>query len=260
MNKYERINYLISELLEEDTRYKHVEIPENYDNKVRLLRSLMNIREPKVLSKKFVEIQDQFLQEQVREKGIVKLEDIETILTNDKISIYQGDITRLQVDAIVNAANSQLLGCFVPCHGCIDNIIHFCSGLQLREECNQIMKKQGNPEETGRAKITSAYNLPSKYVIHTVGPIVYDNITAKLESDLESCYKSILRCAVENNIRSLAFCCISTGEFHFPNKRAAEIAISTVEEFLKENEDKFDRIIFNVFKDIDDKIYRNLLR
>lgn len=259
MNKYERINYLINELLNEDARYKDIEIPEDYDNKVRLLRSLMNIREPKVLSKKFVEIQDQFLQDQVKEKGIVKLEDIKTILTNDKISIYQGDITRLQVDAIVNAANSQLLGCFVPCHGCIDNIIHFCSGLQLREECNKIMKKQGHPEETGRAKITSAYNLPSKYVIHTVGPIVYDNLTVKLESDLESCYKSILKCAVENNIRSLAFCCISTGEFHFPNKRAAEIAISTVEEFLKENEDKFDRIIFNVFKDVDDKIYRNLL-
>lgn len=168
--------------------------------------------------------------------------------------IKQGDITRLQVDAIVNAANSQLLGYFVPCHGCIDNIIHFYSGLQLREECNQIMKKQGYLEETGKAKITLAYNLPSKYVIHTVGPIVYDNVTVKLESDLESCYKSILKCTVENNIRSLDFCCISTGEFHFHNKRAAEIAINTVKEFLKRNEDKFDRIIFNVFKDIDDKI------
>lgn len=259
MNKDDKLNYLINELLKEEVRYKEVEIPQDYDNKVELLRSLMNIREPKILSKEFLEIQDEFLQEQVKKKGIVKLEHITCIPNNNKISIYQGDITRLQVDAIVNAANSKLLGCFVPCHGCIDNIIHFCSGLQLREECNQIMKKQGHKEETGKAKITSAYNLPSNYIIHTVGPIVYDNLTTKLENDLESCYKYILKCAVENNIRSLAFCCISTGEFKFPNKRAAEIAISTVREFLKLNEDKFDRIIFNVFKDIDDKIYRELL-
>ncbi|MPM54150.1 Protein-ADP-ribose hydrolase [bioreactor metagenome] len=259
MNKDERLNYIIDELINENVRYKNIEIPKEYDNKVKLLRSLMNIREPKALSKEFLEIQDVFLKERAKERGVVKLSDIESIPTNDKISIYQGDITRLQVDAIVNAANSQLLGCFVPCHGCIDNIIHFCSGLQLREECNQLMKKQGHPEETGKAKITSAYNLPSKYVIHTVGPIVYDKLTSKLESDLESCYKSILECAVENNIRSLAFCCISTGEFHFPNRRAAEIAVSTVREFLKANEDKFDRIIFNVFKDIDEDIYKQLL-
>ena len=259
MNKDKRLDYLINELIKENIRYKDIEIPKEYDNKVKLLRSLMNVREPKTLSKKFLEIQDQFLQEQAKEKGIVKLTDIDTIPTNNRISIYQGDITRLEVDAIVNAANSQLLGCFVPCHGCIDNMIHFCSGLQLRNECNEIMKKQGHLEETGGAKITSAYNLPSKYIIHTVGPIVYDSLTTKLENDLKSCYKSILKCAVKNNIRSIAFCCISTGEFHFPNRRAAEIAISTVEEFLKVNEDKFDRIIFNVFKDIDYEIYNELL-
>ena len=259
MNKDKRLDYLINELIKENIRYKDIEIPKEYDNKVKLLRSLMNVRKPKTLSKEFLEIQDQFLQEQAKEKGIVKLTDIDTIPTNDKISIYKGDITRLEVDAIVNAANSQLLGCFVPCHVCIDNIIHFCSGLQLRNECNEIMKKQGHLEETGSAKITSAYNLPSKYIIHTVGPIVYDSLTAKLENDLKSCYKSILKCAVENNIRSIAFCCISTGEFHFPNRRAAEIAISTVKEFLKVNEDKFDRIIFNVFKDIDYEIYKQLL-
>ena len=259
MNKDKRLDYLINELIKENIRYKDIEIPKEYDNKVKLLRSLMNVRKPKTLSKEFLEIQDQFLQEQAKEKGIVKLTDIDTIPTNNRISIYQGDITRLEVDAIVNAANSQLLGCFVPCHGCIDNMIHFCSGLQLRNECNEIMKKQGHLEETGGAKITSAYNLPSKYIIHTVGPIVYDSLTTKLENDLKSCYKSILKCAVKNNIRSIAFCCISTGEFHFPNRRAAEIAISTVEEFLKVNEDKFDRIIFNVFKDIDYEIYNELL-
>ena len=160
MNNDERLNYLIDELIKENIRYKNIEIPKEYDNKVKLLRSLMNVREPKSLSKEFLEIQDIFLQEQVKKKGVVKLSDIDTIPTNDKISIYQGDITRLEVEAIVNAANSQLLGCFVPCHGCIDNIIHFCSGLQLRNECNEIMKKQGHLEETGSAKITSAYNLP----------------------------------------------------------------------------------------------------
>ena len=254
-----KIDYLINELIKENIKYKGIEIPKNYDDKVILLRSLMNVREPKVASKKFLEVQDAFLQEQAKEKGIVKLEDIDTIPNNNIISIYQGDITRLEVDAIVNAANSQLLGCFVPCHGCIDNMIHFCSGLQLRNECNEIMKKQGHLEESGGAKITSAYNLPSKYIIYTVGPIVYDSPTTKLENDLKSCYKSILKCAVKNNIRSIAFCCISTGEFHFPNRRAAEIAISTVDEFLKVNEDKFDRIIFNVFKDIDYEIYNELL-
>lgn len=259
MNNNERVDYLINELIKENIKYKNIEIPRGYDSKVKLLRSLMNVRQPKTLSKEFLEIQDEFLKGQAKEKGIVKLSEIDTIPANDKISIYQGDITRLQVDAIVNAANSQLLGCFVPCHGCIDNIIHFCSGLQLRNECNEIMKKQNHLEETGSAKITSAYNLPSKYIIHTVGPIVYDSLTAKLENDLESCYKSILKCAIENNIRSIAFCCISTGEFHFPNRRAAEIAISTVNEFLKVNEDKFDRIIFNVFKDIDYEIYKQLL-
>ena len=259
MNKEEKINYLINTLINEDSKYKNIKIPIDYNDKVNLLRSLMNVREPKRISEEFLKVQDEFLKEQAIEKGIVTLEDIETIPSNNKISIYQGDITRLKVDGIVNAANSQLLGCFVPCHGCIDNIIHFCAGLQLRDECNEIMKKQSHPEETGKAKITSAYNLPSKYVIHTVGPIVYGDLTTKLEMDLESCYKSILECAVENNIRSLAFCCISTGEFNFPNIRAAEIAISTVNEFLKVNEDKFDRIIFNVFKDIDYDIYKKLL-
>lgn len=268
MNRDQKLNYLINTLINEKDKYKDLEIPTNYNNKVNLLRSLMNVRMPGKISEEFLEIQDEFLKEQAKEKGIVRLEDIKTIRKeypsttipfSDKISLWQGDITRLEVDGIVNAANSQLLGCFIPCHGCIDNIIHFCAGVGLREECDEIMKKQGHNEETGKAKVTSAYNLPSKYVIHTVGPIVYGELTKSLEKDLQSCYNSCLDSAIKNNIRSIAFCCISTGEFHFPNQRAAEIAVSTVSEFMKENSDKFDRIIFNVFKDIDKEIYETLL-
>ena len=176
----------------------------------------------------------------------------------DKISIWQGDITSLEIDAIVNAANSQMLGCFEPCHGCIDNAIHSTAGIQLRDECYEIMKQQGHEEETGMAKITKAYNLPCKYVIHTVGPIVRSELTKELEEDLRSCYWSCLEFAVKNKVRTIAFCCISTGEFHFPNDKAAEIAMKTVIQFLKENESKIDKVIFNVFKEIDNKIYRVL--
>ncbi len=269
MNKEEKLNYLIDVLINESDEYKNVEIPTNFQDKVSLLRSLMNIRMPRKVSYEFLEVQNQFLKEQAKEKGIVKLEDIKTLKEDnpnsnlsfaDKISLWQGDITRLQVDAIVNAGNSKLLGCFVPCHGCIDNIIHFCAGVELREECNEIMKKQGHDEETGKAKITDAYNLPSKKVIHTVGPIVYGDLTKELEEDLMNCYKSCLEIALENNIHSIAFCCISTGEFRFPNERAAQIAIETVINFINENDYEFDRIIFNVFKNIDKEIYETLLK
>ncbi|AIY82832.1 MAG: protein-ADP-ribose hydrolase [Clostridium baratii] len=269
MNKEEKLDYLIDVLISESNEYKITEMPKNIKDKVNLLRSLMNLRMPKKISDEFLEIQNQFLKEQTKEKGIVKLDDIKTIKEEysntklpfaNKISLWQGDITRLKVDAIVNAGNSKLLGCFVPCHGCIDNIIHFCAGVQLREECNEIMKKQGHDEKTGKAKITDAYNLPSKKVIHTVGPIVYGNLTKELEEDLSNCYKSCLEIALENNIRSIAFCCISTGEFRFPNKRAAQIAIETVINFINENDYEFDRIIFNVFKDIDRDIYETLLK
>ncbi|MGL5314906.1 MAG: protein-ADP-ribose hydrolase [Peptostreptococcaceae bacterium] len=268
MNNEQKLDYLIDMLLTENIKYKKLEIPIDYNEKISLLRSLMNVRMPGMINNEFLEIQKQFLQEYIRNKGIVKLENIKTIKEEyenttvsfgGKLSLWQGDITRLEVDGIVNAANSKLLGCFIPCHGCIDNIIHFLSGIELREECNKIMNTQGHDEETGKAKITSAYNLPSKYVIHTVGPIVYDKLTNNLEKDLESCYKSCLEIAIKNNIRSIAFCCISTGEFHFPNERAAEIAVSTVNNFMKDNSDKFDRIIFNVFKDVDKKIYERLL-
>ncbi|MDS0524303.1 protein-ADP-ribose hydrolase [Clostridium sp. SHJSY1] len=268
MNQSERLLYLINELVKEDNRYKDLEIPDSYSEQARLFRSLMNMRMPKKISGNFIRVQDEFLSNVIKVKGIVSLEDVPTIdeefptsslQFKNKISICQGDITRLKVDAIVNAANSQMLGCFAPCHGCIDNAIHSASGIQLRDECYEIMKQQGHEEETGTAKITKAYNLPCKHVIHTVGPIVRIELTKELEDNLRSCYRSCLECAVQNEIRTIAFCCISTGEFHFPNERAAKIAMETVIEFLKENGSKIDRVIFNVFKDFDKNIYKNLV-
>lgn len=266
MNQSERLLFLINELKNENYRYKDLEIPDSYLEQTRLLRSLMNVRIPKEISEEFLKVQDEFLSKEVIQKGIVKLTDIPTVAEEfpssslpfkEKISIWQGDITRLEVDAIVNAANSQMLGCFAPCHGCIDNAIHSAAGIQLREECFHIMKEQGHEEKTGIAKITNAYNLLCKHVIHTVGPIVRFGLTKELEDDLRSCYRSCLEYAVKNEVRTIAFCCISTGEYHFPNDKAAEIAIETVIQFLSENGAKVDRIIFNVFKDLDDRIYRN---
>ncbi|MDF2883993.1 MAG: macro domain protein [Clostridiaceae bacterium] len=268
MNQSERVHYLINKLKNEDDRYKELEVPDSYLEQTRLLRSLMNVRRPTEINEEFLKVQDEYLSNLVNEKGTVIIDEIQTLkdeypylsLTfKDKISIWQGDITRLKIDAIVNAANSQMLGCFAPCHGCIDNAIHSIAGVQLRDECNEIMEQQGHEEETGKAKITKAYNLPCKHVIHTVGPIVRHELTTVLEEDLRSCYRSCLECAVKNEVRTIAFCCISTGEFHFPNERAAEIAIETVIEFLNKNESKIDRVIFNVFKDLDNEIYRKLV-
>jgi len=265
----ERLDYLLREFQEDSGRYRNLEAGETYEEKRMALRSLMNIRMPGWMKEEVVRVQDEFLAEEAREKGIVTLEDIPPVKElygcdspfADKMSVWQGDITRLSVDAVVNAANSKMLGCFVPCHKCIDNAIHSAAGIQLREECSRYMgrrRKQFGPgyeEPVGQAVLTKAYGLPAKYVIHTVGPIVGYRLTDALREDLESCYKNVLRCCVENRIRTVAFCCISTGEFHFPNDEAARIAVQTVIRFLAENEEKFDRIVFNVFKDEDREIY-----
>ncbi len=265
MNQSERLQYLIKELIKEDNKYEGIPIPDSFQEQAQLLRSLMNVRMPKSISEDFLEMQDEFLSGMSEERGITSLKNIPTIadefpestlLYKDIISLWQGDITLLEIDAIVNAANSQMLGCFVPCHGCIDNAIHSAAGIQLRDECFQIMERQGHAEETGKAKTTRAYNLPCQFIIHTVGPIVSGKLTRQLEEDLRSCYRESLACALENGIKTLAFCCISTGEYHFPNDRAAEIAIATVTEFLKENPNRLDRIVFNVFKDLDYEIYK----
>jgi len=266
MNQSERLLFLIKELKKEDPKYSNLKIPDSYSNQVRLLRSLMNVRMPKEISKEFLRVQDEFLWNASIQKGIIKITDIPTIEEKlplsslpfkEKLSIWQGDITRLEVDAIVNAANSQMLGCFAPCHGCIDNAIHSDAGIQLRDECFHIINEQGHEEETGLAKITNAYNLPCRHVIHTVGPIVRFELEKELEDDLRNCYRSCLKSAVENKVRTIAFCCISTGEFHFPNDKAAKIALETVIQFLSENEAKINRVIFNVFKDLDYRIYKD---
>ena len=266
MNKTqeERLNYLLEEFKADSDNYKNIEIPDNIIEKQNLLRSLMNIRMPKKMPEQVIKVQDEYLSYCADEKGIVKLSDIPVIRGN--LSIWQGDITRLKVDAIVNAANSQMLGCFLPMHICIDNQIHTFAGIQLREECNNQMEKlrathgRNYQQPTAVPMLTEAYNLPAKKVIHIVGPIVNDKLTQQLEKNLEDCYINTLDMCLENNLKSVAFCCISTGVFNFPNKKAAEIAVKTVEKWLLNHPDSMDRVIFNVFKDEDKEYYEKLLR
>lgn len=265
----------MEKLKEDSAKYKELDTKGySTEEKKNAIRSLMNIRMPSELPKELLDLQDEYLQNENKANGIVKLADIPTIKKTlnsksphaKKISLWQGDITRLEVGAIVNAANSQMLGCFVPCHRCIDNAIHSAAGMQLREECSHIMNRRrqkygkGYEEPTGTATLTLSYNLPCNYVIHTVGPIVYDQLNDKLCQDLQNCYKNVLQCCLEHDIKSVAFCCISTGEFHFPNDKAAEIAWRTVTSFLEKYADCMERIIFNVFKDSDLKLYEKILK
>ena len=243
----DRLDYLLEEFKKDSLWYKDLEVGEDYQEKRRALRSLMNIRMPGAMDPEVLEVQDDFLRKEAVEKGIVTLEEIPTAVRQygsrrpfgDKISVWQGDITRLQVGAIVNAANSQMLGCFHP---------H-----------RKVQYGKDYEEPTGQAALTEAYNLPAEYVIHTVGPIVYGGLTEELKNDLRSCYENVLKCCAEHGIRSVAFCCISTGEFRFPNEEAAIIAVSEVRKFLEEHEKDFDRIIFNVFKDVDRELYKQLV-
>ncbi|MCM1304761.1 MAG: protein-ADP-ribose hydrolase [Lachnospiraceae bacterium] len=257
MNQAERRIFLIRELLKEQPRYRHMEIPRDQTGQRQLLRSLMNIRMPGAAAREFLEVQDAYLREETAGKGIVDLEDMESVA--EGIYLWQGDITRLRCDAIVNAANSGMTGCYAPCHGCIDNCIHTFSGIQLRLACAELMEKQGHEEETGKAKITPAFNLPCRYVIHTVGPIISGPLREKDKGLLASCYRSCLELAEENHLESIAFCCISTGEFHFPNDIAAQIAVRTVREFMQKGPG-IKKAVFNVFKDLDKKIYENLFQ
>ena len=211
---------------------------------------------PGELSEEFLQIQDAYLAEENAGRGIVTLAEIQELSTD--LYLWKGDITRLQVGAIVNAANSGMTGCYQPCHNCIDNCIHTYAGIELRNYCNDIMQRQGYAEPTGQAKITPAFNLPCDYVIHTVGPIVQGRLTEEQERLLCSCYEACLRIAEENNVESIAFCCISTGVFMFPNEIAAELAVQTVKNYKNKTNSKI-RVIFNVFKEEDERIYRQLL-
>ena len=259
----QRLDYLVEEFKTDSVQYKDLETPKDMEGKRRLLRSLMNIRMPGVLSDDALAVQDEYLTGRAEEKGIVRLSDIPVV--RDGLSIWQGDITRLAVDAIVNAANSQMLGCFVPMHTCIDNCIHTFAGVQLRAECsrqmNQLRIRYGRDYEqpTAVPMLTDAYNLPAKKIIHIVGPIVQDKLTPELEKDLADCYRNTLDMCLENDLKSVAFCCISTGVFHFPNKRAAQIAVSTVDSWLSQHPGAMERVIFNVFKDEDKEYYEELI-
>lgn len=259
----QRLDYLVEEFKADSGEYKDLQTPADPEGKRRILRSLMNIRMPRALPDSVLEVQDEYLTERAKDKGIVQLSDVPII--QEVLSVWQGDITRLKVDAIVNAANSQMLGCFVPMHTCIDNCIHTFAGVQLRAECNrqmdQLRIRYGRDYEqpTAVPMLTDAYNLPAKKVIHIVGPIVQGRLTPALEKDLADCYRNTLDMCLENGLKSVAFCCISTGVFHFPNQRAAEIAISTVKDWISAHPETMERVIFNVFKDEDRTYYEELL-
>jgi len=253
MTQEQRRIYLIQALLDE--RGENLQIPTDEYSQKRWLRGLMNLREAGPISEEWLQIQDDYLKEE-NQKTRVELKEAKKV--KDQIYLWQGDITHLAADGIVNAANSGMTGCYIPNHACIDNCIHSQAGLELREDCAQIMKKQGYPEPTGKAKITKAYNLPANYVLHTVGPIVQGAVTEKNRQDLKNAYRACLETADSNGLKSLAFCCISTGVFHFPNQEAAEIAIQTVKDYLNETGSSID-VVFNVYKDEDLEIYEKLL-
>lgn len=248
MTQSQRLDFLIGYLAPQ------IKIPDNIGEKHRLFRALVNVREPKPIGEDFLRVQNEYLQNEIRARGITELSSLAPVKEN--IYLWKGDITTLKADAIVNAANRGMTGCYRPLHGCIDNAIHTYAGVQLRNECAEIMKKQGFPEPAGQAKITGAYNLPCKHIIHTVGPVVSGELTQAHRKALADCYNSCLALACEKGLESVAFCCISTGEFHFPKKEAAEIAVNTVEEFLKAHSGI--KVIFNVFTQEDFEIYRKV--
>ena len=262
MNQTERRIFLIRELLKEDPRYGNIPVPEDTQEQKNLLRSLMNVRPPRPAGEAFLAVQDAYLKEAVAEKGIVRPGEIPEIRRG--ISLWQGDITRLAADAIVNAANSQMLGCFVPMHTCIDNCIHTFAGVQLRAECwrrmEALRERFGADYEqpTAVPMLTDAYNLPAKKVIHVVGPIVEGPLTDAHERQLAECYRNTLDLCAENGLRTVAFCCISTGVFRFPAPRAAQIAVATVQDWLAVHPGRMDRVVFNVFKDADRELYEAL--
>ncbi len=268
MTQDEKRLYLIRELLSERREYgdrnipeinvEAIKIPDDAGAQRRLLRSLMNIRPPYPAGKEFLRVQDEYLSEEVRRKGIVESDALPASVADQRLILWRGDITTLRVDAIVNAANSALRGCFVPCHSCVDNMIHSVSGIRLRLACDELMREQGYDEPTGRAKITPAFNLPCRYVLHTVGPIVRGELTEKHRRQLADCYRSCLSLAAGKGLKSIAFCCISTGEFHFPCEEAADIAVGTVADHLRDD-GRIERVIFNVFKKEDYDIYERLL-
>ena len=264
MTQQQRLDFLVEAFKKDSVRYADIETPRDVEGKRRLLRSLMNIRMPAPMDETVLAVQDEYLRERIRENGVVELDDIPVI--SDGISIWQGDITRLAADAIVNAANSQMLGCFVPMHTCIDNCIQTFAGIQMRAECHRQMTElrlrfgADYEQPTAVPMLTDGYNLPARKVIHIVGPIVQDRLTPSLEDNLAACYRNTLDMCLENGLKSVAFCCISTGVFHFPNEKAAEIAVKTVADWLSKHPGAIESVIFNVFKDGDKAYYEQQLQ
>ena len=256
MKQSERRIFLIKSLLQERTEYRDISISADTEQQKQLLRALMNVRAPKPIGTEFLRIQDEYLQYEIAAKGITDVAELTPV--QHGIYLWQGDITTLKCDAVVNAANSGMTGCYIPNHRCIDNAIHTFAGIQLRLVCDNLMEQQGYPEPAGSAKITPAFNLPSRYVLHTVGPVISGKLKKHERELLASCYRSCLELAAENKLESVAFCCISTGEFHFPNELASEIAVQSVKEFFR-LQTVVKKVIFNVFKDLDKNIYQKLL-
>ena len=256
MNQSEKRLFLIRSLLNERPSCQKQIIPADSERQKILLRGLMNVRRPQPVGADFLQVQDEYLQVETAAKGITDISDLSPIQPG--LYLWQGDITTLKCDAIVNACNSQMLGCFSPMHACIDNFIHTYAGMELRLKMHEIMAKQGHEEETGKAKITLGYNLPTKYILHTVGPIIQCKVTKEDEDLLASCYTECLKLAADTGVESIAFCCLSTGVFRFPQQRAAEIATNTVKQYLNKDS-RIKKVIFNVFKDEDLKIYSGLL-
>ena len=257
MDQSEKRLFLIQSLLNERPSCQKQMIPTDSEQQKILLRGLMNVRRPASIGREFLQVQDDYLQGETAAKGVTDVADLTPIQPG--LYLWQGDITTLKCDAIVNAANSGMTGCYIPNHRCIDNAIHTYAGVELRLACEELLEQQGYPEPTGQAKITPAFNLPCRYVLHTVGPIINGRVTKGDKELLASCYRSCLELAAENSLESVAFCCISTGEFHFPNELAAEIAVETVNRFMN-RKTSVKKVIFNVFKDLDKAIYEKLLR
>ena len=256
MTQAERRRFLIDALLAERPSCRKQDVPNDAQRQKILLRGLLNVRPPKAVSPEFLTVQDAYLRQALAEDGITRVEDLTPV--DGDLYLWQGDMTRLACGAIVNAANSGMTGCYVPNHACIDNCIHTFAGVQLRLDCAELMARQGHEEPTGQAKITRAYNLPCDYVLHTVGPIVTGRVTPEDERLLASCYRACLELAEAHGVKSVAFCCISTGVFHFPNDRAAQIAVRTVRQYKAETNSEM-KVIFNVFKDLDRELYARLL-
>ena len=256
MNQSEKRLFLIQSLLKERPEYRQLDEPQDAAQQRQLLRGLMNIRAPQETGADFLRVQGDYLRGETAEKGVTDVDELTPVQPG--LYLWQGDITTLKCDAIVNAANSGMTGCYIPNHRCIDNAIHTYAGVELRRYCAEMMERQGHPEPTGQAKLTPAFDLPCRYILHTVGPIITGSVTRRDQALLASCYRSCLELAAEKGLESVAFCCISTGEFHFPNEQAAEIAVRTVREFLAKDT-SVKKVIFNVFKDTDKAIYQRLL-